>query len=305
MSVVVAMSLLSNSFGAPNRPTTILIAPGVEMPFVNLGGVESAPSNYLDFLNSGGTGLDTALTYGDDIQIQVKQAVDKAVANGRSRNDIFVTTKVPCCPNNIWGPGEKNVHCLTPEFNGTIMDDVNRNVALLGGPADLMLLHWPCTTVDETVKAYAQLEEALAQGKTRAIGVSNFNASVLNQFLPQVKVKPAVNQCAHSIGAHNATHLPLRGGDSITAQLCKEKGISYSAYSPLGGLDGIDVFKNPTVIKIGEAHNVSAAQVALRWLVQQNISVVTAADQHDYIVEDLDLFSFELSDGEMATLSAI
>merc|ERR1711865_677236 len=68
---------------------------------------------------------------------------------------------------------------------------------------------------------------------------------------------------------------PLGGGDD-TVKFCKANGISYSAYSPLGGLTGTDVFKDPTVIAIGNKHNVGPAQVALRWLVQQNISVVTA-----------------------------
>lgn len=80
----------------------------------------------------------------------------------------------------------------------------------------------------------------------------------------------------------------------------------YSAYSPLGGLSGLDIFKNPTVIRIADRHNVSAAQVALKWLVQRNITIVTAADNSEYISEDMDLFSWgELSAEEMATLAAV
>lgn len=86
---------------------------------------------------------------------------------------------------------------------------------------------------------------------------------------------------------------------------CQAHGISYSAYSPLGGLDGIDVFNDPTVKAIGKAHGVSAAQVALRWLVQQNITVVTAANNLEYIKEDIDLFSFSLTATEMQTLAAL
>ena len=86
---------------------------------------------------------------------------------------------------------------------------------------------------------------------------------------------------------------------------CQAHEISYSAYSPLGGLDGIDVFDDPTVIALGKAHGVSAAQVALRWLVQQNITVVTAADKLEYSKEDIDLFSFSLTEMEMQTLAAL
>ena len=123
---------------------------------------------------------------------------------------------------------------------------------------------------------------------------------------------------------------------------CHKNGISYSAYSPLGGLTGTDIFKDPTVISIGKVHKKSAAQVALRWLVQQKISIVTAADTAEYCSEgeascrscalwglplllllpllravafaataadssppDMDLFDFELTAAEMAILAAI
>eukprot|EP00040_Diaphanoeca_grandis_P014767 m.75023 g.75023 ORF g.75023 m.75023 type:complete len:319 (+) comp24727_c0_seq1:163-1119(+) len=285
---------------------TILIAPGVEMPFVNIGGVSGAPSNYSDYLHSGGSGLDTALTYGDAIQKQVGIAVRSAVADGIPRKDIFVTTKVPCCSGFIQHCGSNCDLCYNREFHQPIEKDIATDLAFLGS-VDLMLLHWPCATVAETVTVYQGLEKALltSGGKIRAIGVSNFNASFLKEFLPLVNITPAVNQCSHSVGGHNATHDPSEGGDDTTAEFCKQHGISYSAWSPLGGLEGKDVFKNPTVIKIAQAHGVSGAQVALKWLVQQNISVVTAADKHDYILEDLDLFSFELTQSEMVTLAAI
>ena len=66
-----------------------------------------------------------------------------------------------------------------------------------------------------------------------------------------------------------------------------------------------DVFKDPTVIAVAKKHSVSPAQVALRWLVQQNITIVTAADEFDYIKEDIDLFSFALTAQEMAELAAL
>jgi diketogulonate reductase-like aldo/keto reductase len=117
-----------------------------------------------------------------------------------------------------------------------------------------------------------------------------------------MKTKPAVNQCGHSIGNTQNT---LNGGDDRTVEWCQANGISYSAYSPLGGLSGIDILKNLDVLAIAHAHTVSAAQVALRWLVQQNISVVTAASNPEYIREDIDVFSFVLTPAEMATLARI
>ena len=277
---------------------TVTIAPGVEMPLANLGGVSSAPSNYSAWLDVGGRGIDTALTYGDATQKSVAAAM---AATAVARKDIFLTSKVPCCHDY---PIPGIAHDCQGEYNGTALDSIKKDFAILG-QMDLILLHWPCATTEQTVAAYADLETALEQGMTRAIGVSNFNASLLDAMIPAVKVPPAVNQCGHSIGAHNASHNPTLGGDDATVQWCAAHGVSYSAYSPLGGLDGLDIFNDPTVKRIAAVHSVSPAQVALRWLVQQEISIVTAADSEAYCAEDVDLFSFELTAAEMDTLAAL
>ena len=218
-------------------------------------------------------------------------------ASAVPRGDVFLATKVPCCPNKF-GPWP-GAHCKVAEFNGTIAQDVARNAALLGpGPVNLTLLHWPCITLAQTLTAWRGLEAALAAGHTASIGVSNFNASLLAKMLPEVKVRPAVNQCGHSIAHHTREQTAASckrgycGSDDETAAYCAAHGIQYSAYSPLGGLSGLDIFNNPTVIAVAKTHNVSAAQVALRWLVQRNITVVTAADNPEYIAEDVDLWSW-------------
>eukprot|EP01046_Picozoa_sp_COSAG06_P041585 COSAG06_NODE_5180_length_3656_cov_2.089401_1_plen_232_part_10 len=226
-------------------------------------------SNWTAYLALGGRGIDTGLTYGDAVQEKVATAI---AASGLPRSEIFLGTKVPCCPNKF-GPWP-GAHCTVAEFNGTIAQDVARNTALLGSAPDLTLLHWPCITLEQTLTAWRGLETALADGHTHAIGVSNFNASLLAKMLPKVNVTPAVNQCGHSIAHHtlNQTAATCKGGycggDDGTAAFCAKHAIQYSAYTPLGGLSGLDIFKEPTVIAIGKAHNVSAAQVALRWLVQ-------------------------------------
>jgi 2,5-diketo-D-gluconate reductase A len=264
-------------------------------------------SNWTAYLALGGRGIDTGLTYGDAVQEKVATAI---AASGLPRSEIFLGTKVPCCPNKF-GPWP-GAHCTVAEFNGTIAQDVARNTALLGSAPDLTLLHWPCITLEQTLTAWRGLETTLADGHTRAIGVSNFNASLLAKMLPKVNVTPAVNQCGHSIAHHtlNQTAATCKGGycggDDGTAAFCATHAIQYSAYTPLGGLSGLDIFKEPTVIAIGKAHNVSAAQVALRWLVQKNITVVTAANDPEYIAQDIDLFSWgELTADEMAQLAAL
>ena len=188
-------------------------------------------------------------------------------------------------------------------------------------------------------------------------------ASLLERMLsdPGVSVKPAVNQCGHSVGAHNSTHNPKYGGSDVTAKFCADHDISYSAYSPLGGLSGLDIYNNPRVVAIAKAHDKSPAQVALRWCASRTRvgdmcrSVYTHAQRthptahplthslthsqagaaeyhhrhgrrqgelrggsalptpnhttHDATrqpqAEDMDLFSFALTDAEMAELSAL
>ena len=92
------MTMLLNAFAmATPIPTTVEIAPGVNMPYINLGGVHSHPSNYSAWLELGGVGLDSALMYGDDVQLHMGDAIK---ASAVPREKLFVTSKVPCCPES-------------------------------------------------------------------------------------------------------------------------------------------------------------------------------------------------------------
>merc|ERR1712031_35190 len=168
-------------------------------------------------------------------------------------------TKVPCCP----APTNLQHFCgsIQSPVDG-VKQAVEADLEQLGTWADLILLHWPCATMEDTIAAYKQLEPLVENGKARSIGISNFNASLIDALLKEVTVPPAVNQCGFSIGNHNSS---LFGRDLATLQRCKEVGITYSAYSPLGGLSGIDVLTDPDVVAIAKAHDKSPAQVALRW----------------------------------------
>ena len=227
----------------------------------------------------------------------MQEAVAAAIkSSGVARKELFITTKVPCCPQ-----GEVS-HCAN--HTTTVAQDVMADLEQLGLPyVDLMLLHWTCDTFAQTVDAYKALQPIVAAGKARAIGISNFNATMIDALLaaPGVTVKPAINQCGFSIGGHST---PALGRDLATLKKCEATGITYSAYSPLGGLSHIDVMKDADVVRIAAAHKVSAAQVALRWVVQQGVVAVTASEKKEYDVEDLDVFGFELSEAEMALLSS-
>jgi diketogulonate reductase-like aldo/keto reductase len=156
--------------------------------------------------------------------------------------------------------------------------------------------------MDENVATWKQMELMLAQKKTRAIGVSNFNAETMKAFLAAgINTKPAVNQCGYSIGHHNSSE---DGGDDATREYCASQGIAYQAYSPLGGLSNVDVLGDKDVNAIAAAHKVSAAQVALRWVAQQGALFVTAGSNPKYLDEDLHIYGFELSEAEIALLAS-
>ncbi len=175
---------------------TVEISAGVFMPTINLGGVESRPSNYSLFLEIGGVGLDTALTYGDDVQSVVGRAVRES---GLKRKDIFVTTKIPCCP--LKGA----THCNSTHDPTS---DIAKDLQVLGlDYVDLMLVHWPCNTPEETAAHYISLGPMLKAGTARAIGVSNFVSKDFEDLKQNTAGKgipvPAINQCKMSIGDHD------------------------------------------------------------------------------------------------------
>ena len=241
---------------APSAPR-VEISPGVYMPLMNFG---SQPDHKVA-IKLGARGLDSALTYGDAQQSEVGAAVR---ASGVPRSEFFVTTKVPCWPSCDF-LNQTGSKC--PDRHSQIAADVAHDLDVLGlDYVDLMLLHWPCDTREDTVASYLQLEQYALSGKARAIGVSNFNASQLEYLLPRVHIKPVLNQCGYSIAGHTRSYW---GRDDETRAYCDAAGITYAAYSPLGGvaLGGAGyVLKHPTVRAVAAAHNRSTAQACTgRW----------------------------------------
>ena len=226
-------------------------------------------------------------------------------ASSLERQAIFVTTKVPCCPATTW-ENFCNATGSCAKLGNNTTEQINHDLKVLGLEyVDLMLLHWPYDTFEESMSAYRAMEDMVASGTARAIGVSNFNASWLERLYNEAKVKPSVNQCALSIGDHTS---PMWGRDDETVKMCKKLGVTFEAYSPLGGWarGGTGhILNDPIVKSIGETHNKSAAQVALRWIVQQDLAVVTASNDIEYDESDLELWDFALTNEEMQQLSSI
>ena len=139
----------------------------------------------------------------------------------------------------------------------------------------------------------------------KAIGVSNFNSTMIERIVKEAKIKPSINQCGFSIEDHrNDTW----GRDDLTVNTCKKHGITYEAYSPLGGWakgGTSHVLNDPVVLKIAKKHNKTNAQIALRWVSQQDIVIVTASNNKEHEIGDLNIFDWELTEEEMEELRAL
>ena len=265
---------------------SVLLSGGGRLPLVSLGTGSGQHADVATatglWIRNGGRAIDTAHDYMD------QGAVRKGIASsGVPASSLFLTTKISC------GTYDK--------ASRQIAD----NLRQLGVPTvNLTLIHFDyCDAGGSLESTWKALEDAKADGKTRAIGVSNFSPADLQKLKRQARVwPPAINQCSLSIGFH----------DDATIKYCDEQSIVYMGYSPLcGGVNGSScthggVMSLPQVKAVAAAHSVSPAQVALKWIVQQGRPLATAVARADYIKEDLDLWSWgNLTDMEMKTLSAI
>ena len=156
----------------------------------------------------------------------------------------------------------------------------------------MVLLHWPYGNVYE---AWRTLESFYAAGKIRAIGISNFDADRMIDLITFNKVKPCINQIE--------THLFCQRKSE--SEWLKKYGLAHQAYAPLGQGRANEMFENAAVKKIAANHGKTPAQIALRFLVQNGISVIPKSVHADRIKENIDIFDFVLTDEEMKALSAL
>lgn len=275
--------MLCIPLAAASSVPTVPVGKDGHLPMVSLGTgsgqhADVAATTSL-WLTSGGTAIDTAYMYHDEQYI--KQGI---AAAGAARDSFFLTTKILC--------GTKR------HAKSQIAD----NLKQLGmTTVDLMLIHFPECEGGSVADTWAALEEAYQAGQSKAIGVSNFVQSDLEKLQKTATVwPPAVNQVSMSVSKH----------DDATLAYADAHGIVSMAYSPLcGGSNGSScrsgsVLSIPLVQQIAQAHNVSTAQVGLKWVVQQGRPLATAVARKDYMLEDLDLWSWgELTDAEMKQLS--
>ncbi len=258
---------------------------GVQMPVLGLGVFQSPPEDtaaaVLEALRLGYRLIDTAAAYGNERE--VGEGIRRA---GIARDEVFIETK-------IW---------ISDYGYDATLHAFNKSAGKLGvDTIDLLLLHQPLTSrFDLTLDAYRALEKLLADGKVRAIGVSNFMPEVLNRLLAETSVVPAVNQ----IEVH-----PYFQQKELQ-RLHARHGILTQAWSPMGGITAYwggekRTFDDPVLQKIAHAHGKSAAQVMLRWHLQQGRSAIPKSIRAARIAENFDVFDFKLNGQQLAAIDAL
>ncbi|GHI44475.1 MULTISPECIES: aldo/keto reductase [Streptomyces] len=255
----------------------IILNNGVQMPQLGFG-VWQVPDDEAftavgAALDAGYRSIDTAAAYGNE------EGTGKAIArSGIPREELFVTTK-------LWN-SDHGYDAALRAFDSSLeklgLDHV-----------DLYLIHWPLPAKDTAVDTYKALEKIYSEGRARAIGVSNFLPEHLERLIDATSVTPAVNQ----IELH--PHLQQRAA----REYHDEQGITTEAWSPLG--QGKGLLEVPAIVAIARKHNVTPAQVVLRWHVQLGNVAIPKSVTPSRIVENIDIFSFELDEEDMAAIRAL
>lgn len=258
----------------------VLLNSGYTMPINGIGTYsllgDTCYDSVKEALKDGVRLIDTAYMYHNEAG--VGRAVRDAMAEyGIPREEIFVITKLY--------PGEQFDH---PEQ--AIEDALDK---LDIDYIDMLLLHHPGAN---DVKAYLTMEKYLATGKLHSIGLSNWYIDELNHFLTQVNVKPALIQ--------NEIHPYYQ--DSEVVDFIHSLNIVVQAWYPLGGRGHTsELLGNEVILSIAEAHGVSAAQVILRWDLQNGVVVIPGSSNPAHILENTQLYHFELSGEEMDAIRAL
>jgi 2,5-diketo-D-gluconate reductase A len=207
----------------------------------------------------------------------------------------------------VEGAGGEDARALAETNLTRLMD---HNLRMLGLEyVDLLILHNPCLTEAQSLARYRMIEQWHRRGKSRAIGVSNFDAAQITSLMANATIKPAVNQAGFSLG-HPQTWWMDDLDRVIKPAMAKSRAlnVTWVAYGPLGQTtrQGVQTLVGePTVAAIGTRHGKSGAQVALRWIVQQGIPVVTAGNNFAHYTENLGVTGFELSHDEMGMLEHV
>lgn len=255
---------------------TVTLNNGVEMPQVGFG-VFQVPNEETTVavgsaLKAGYRSIDTAAIYGNE------EGVGAALAqSGIAREDLFITSKIWIADMGY----EQTLEAFDASLERLGLDYL-----------DLYLIHWPAPEKNLYIETWKALERLYAEKKIRAIGVSNFQPEHLEQLVAEGTIVPAVNQVE--------LHPALQNREVVAANA--QHGIVTEAWSPLA--QGA-MLSDETIVGIAQAHEVSAAQVILRWHLQQGRVIIPKSVTESRIIANLNLFGFKLTSDELASIDAL
>jgi 2,5-diketo-D-gluconate reductase A len=261
---------------------------GVHIPRIGLGVFQSAPEETAHAVEvalvAGYRHIDTAAGYGNE-----REVGEGIRRSGLDRDDVFLETKVWVSDYGY----DETLHAF------------EKSATKLGvSRIDLLILHQPMPQhFNRTLEAYRALEQLLADGQVRAIGVSNFLPHHLTALRERTEVVPAVNQ----VELHPYFTQPaVQAADD-------QLGTLTQAWSPIGGItfypgwgdERASVLEDQTIGQIAETHGKTPAQVMLRWHLQQGRSVIPKSTNPERIAQNIDVFDFVLTDNEVAAVDAL
>ncbi|WP_246050282.1 aldo/keto reductase [Neolewinella litorea] len=247
---------------------------GLEMPRLGLGVWKS--DNGQETVNAIHWALEAGYRHVDTAKIyKNEEAVGEAIQTASlPREEVWLTTK-------IWNDAIRE---------GRTTQALDNSLKRLKTDyVDLVLLHWP---VSGRVKAWQELEKAVEEGKVRSIGLSNFMEEHVQEILDGGNITPAVNQIEY--------HPYLTQADAIS--ICDANDIAITAWSPL--MQG-NFLQEPLFAEIGKRYDKTAAQVVLRWCLQNDVIVIPKSVNRGRIIENGQLFDFELSEEDMTAIDQL
>ena len=254
---------------------TVKLNSGYEIPLNGIGTYnllnDVCYNSILYALQNGVRLIDTAYIYNNE------EAVGKAVRNSKiDRKDIFIITKL--YPNQ-YNNAEKAINDALKKLNVEYID--------------MMLLHHPG---NNDVEAYKAIEKAIKEGKIRSAGLSNWYIKELKDFLPKINIIPALVQ--------NEIHPYYQ--DTEVIEYIQSLGIAVQGWYPLGGRGHQRELLNDKVLKdIAAKYNKSVAQIILRWNLQRGVIVIPGSSNRQHIIENTEIYDFELSNEDMKRISEL
>ena len=263
------------SKGQNGEAPTIKLNSGYDMPIVGLGTYslngDVSVNSIVSAIKRGYRKFDSAYLYNNE------ESVGEGIRqSGIPREEIFVATKL--APSQF-SDAENAIDLALKKLNLEYID--------------LMLLHHPGSN---DVAAYKAMEKAVAAGKIRSIGLSNYYIKEMSAFLPQVSIKPALVQ--------NEIHPYYQ--DTEVIEYMHNQGIVVEAWYPLGGRGHTaTMFKDPTIASIAQNHGKTSAQIILRWDLQRGVVVIPGSSNSDHQKENISIFDFELTNEEMSKINTL